>query len=110
MPIITMCNHVDIQVDPEDFNLPIVLQYQWMKQQQLIYNLPFLKYKNSKGVRTPSSKVDRMYRCLFEGCTKAYGSISHLNTHRKRKEHGMPLSKHDFTKRQQILTNTIEKV
>lgn len=47
--------------------------------------------------RRRPDEMERLYACREKGCTKAYESISHLNTHIKRKGHGRPLTKSDFT-------------
>ena len=53
-----------------------------------------------KNVRTRKRRrpqqMLRYYDCQDPACHKAYESISHLNTHIKRKGHGNPLSKTDF--------------
>ncbi|KAJ9476442.1 putative zinc finger protein, partial [Pseudozyma hubeiensis] len=42
--------------------------------------------------RRKSEEVDRKYRCDFDGCDKAYGTLNHLNTHRATNEHGPRLN------------------
>eukprot|EP00834_Sanchytrium_tribonematis_P008564 NODE_1048_length_2472_cov_0.942267.p1 type:complete len:153 gc:universal NODE_1048_length_2472_cov_0.942267:1723-1265(-) len=49
--------------------------------------------------RRKPQEMERMYACRQPGCYKAYESISHLNTHIRRKNHGKPLSKSDFGKK-----------
>ncbi|OBA23056.1 hypothetical protein METBIDRAFT_97418 [Metschnikowia bicuspidata var. bicuspidata NRRL YB-4993] len=41
-------------------------------------------------------QIHRKYSCCFQGCTKSYGSLNHLNTHIVTKNHGLRKSKHDF--------------
>lgn len=38
--------------------------------------------------RKKHNEVDRRFQCGFNGCTKSYSSISHLNTHIHRLGHG----------------------
>ena len=70
--------------DTENFNLIQVLSH-------------FDEYGTPKRRqrRRPSEMV-RIYKCNFDACTKAYSSISHLNTHIKNKTHGLPKKKTDF--------------
>ncbi|SNX84102.1 uncharacterized protein MEPE_02810 [Melanopsichium pennsylvanicum] len=42
--------------------------------------------------RRKSEEVERKYRCDFDGCDKAYGTLNHLNTHRATNEHGPRLN------------------
>ena len=62
---------------PECFNLIAVLKF-------------------DRRARRKNHEIDRVYSCTFDGCTKAFGEMSHLNTHRKRKGHGPPLKKAHF--------------
>ena len=50
----------------------------------------------SKRQRRKHTEMERIYDCDFEGCDKAYESISHLNTHREKKKHGDKKSIYDF--------------
>ena len=47
-------------------------------------------------IRRRPDQMQRFYGCRQNGCVKAYESISHLNTHIRRKSHGKPLTKSDF--------------
>ncbi|TKY90934.1 hypothetical protein EX895_000932 [Sporisorium graminicola] len=42
--------------------------------------------------RRKSEDVERKYRCDYDGCDKAYGTLNHLNTHRATNEHGPRLN------------------
>ncbi|CDW98269.1 hypothetical protein [Sporisorium scitamineum] len=42
--------------------------------------------------RRKSEEVERKYRCDFDGCDKAYGTLNHLNTHRATNKHGPRLN------------------
>ena len=52
----------------------------------------------SKRQRRKHTEMERIYDCDFPGCDKAYESISHLNTHREKKNHGDKMSIYDFEK------------
>ena len=51
--------------------------------------------RSSRNRRKPY-EMSRVYNCKENGCIKGYESISHLNTHIRRKGHGIPLTKADF--------------
>lgn len=56
------------------------------------YNIP----KPSRRFRRRYNQIIRKYNCTFQGCTKSYGSLNHLNTHIVTKNHGQRKSKLDF--------------
>ena len=81
--------------DPDNFNLKQVLKSYWHRPVSMsCYNvgLPF----SSRRFRRKPKQVLRLFDCDFEGCDKSYGTISHLNTHRTRKNHGDARRKNDF--------------
>lgn len=41
-----------------------------------------------KRPRRRFDEIERLYRCKFEGCTKAYGTLNHLNAHVTMQKHG----------------------
>ncbi len=43
-----------------------------------------------------SFEDDKPYYCDYNNCFRRYTSISHLNSHRKRKQHGPPKKKADY--------------
>ena len=47
-------------------------------------------------VRRRPTQIVRVFRCTWAGCDKAYGEISHLNTHVRLKKHGQTKSYKDF--------------
>eukprot|EP00835_Amoeboradix_gromovi_P005075 NODE_444_length_8544_cov_0.465127.p4 type:complete len:198 gc:universal NODE_444_length_8544_cov_0.465127:5835-6428(+) len=69
-------------------------------QQVLTQDVMPQKYKHrtdfSKRQRRKHREMERIYDCDFDGCDKAYESISHLNTHREKKNHGEKKSIYDF--------------
>ena len=61
-------------------------------------NLGYLEHLETKVKRPRRKAADmiRVYGCDFCGCYKSYEKLSHLNTHRKGKNHGVNLSQSDF--------------
>ncbi|KAH6667326.1 hypothetical protein B0J14DRAFT_435199, partial [Halenospora varia] len=41
-------------------------------------------------------EIERLYKCVWMGCDKAYGTLNHLNTHIKGKSHGSKRKPEDF--------------
>eukprot|EP00835_Amoeboradix_gromovi_P002163 NODE_116_length_19003_cov_0.233707.p8 type:complete len:245 gc:universal NODE_116_length_19003_cov_0.233707:6295-7029(+) len=46
--------------------------------------------------RRKHNQIVRKYECDYPDCTKSYGTVTHLNTHRTQKNHGARLTKQDF--------------
>eukprot|EP00835_Amoeboradix_gromovi_P006763 NODE_875_length_3523_cov_0.099007.p3 type:complete len:113 gc:universal NODE_875_length_3523_cov_0.099007:3186-2848(-) len=104
----SICHASDMS-DPEQFDLIAVLQFHWLKRQEIQFiesNENLWQFKKIKsGKRTPSNAVTRLFNCRYPGCNKSYGTISHLNTHRKRKGHGEAQSKRDFLNESFLVRN-----
>ncbi len=66
------------QYDPESFQIELFIDYKPTRRRKL------------------SKQVTRYYSCDYIDCHKAYGTVSHLNTHRRHKDHGPPLLKKDL--------------
>ncbi|KAH6915919.1 Zn finger family DNA binding protein [Coprinopsis sp. MPI-PUGE-AT-0042] len=49
-----------------------------------------------KRPRRRFDEIERLYRCKFEGCTKAYGTLNHLNAHVTMQKHGEKRSPLEF--------------
>jgi hypothetical protein len=49
-----------------------------------------------KRFRRKPEEIERKYKCLFPGCTKAYGELPHLNTHITDSSHGERWVKADY--------------
>lgn len=49
-----------------------------------------------KRIRRKPGEIERKYKCLFPGCTKAYGELPHLNTHITDSGHGERWAKVDY--------------
>ena len=52
--------------------------------------------KERKRRRRKHDQIDRKYSCDYPTCSKSYGTVTHLNTHRIQKGHGARLTKADF--------------
>jgi hypothetical protein len=69
---------------------------------------PYRKNKEPnkpKRFRRKPAEVERKYKCLFPGCTKAYGLLPHLNTHIIDSVHGEKWSKIDYLEASKRVTN-----
>ncbi|KAG7661241.1 uncharacterized protein J8A68_005237 [[Candida] subhashii] len=56
----------------------------------------FQEAKRGRRFRRRYNQIVRKYACSYNGCTKSYGSLNHLNTHIVTKKHGHRKSKADF--------------
>jgi hypothetical protein len=54
--------------------------------------------EKKKRQRRCPHEIERKYHCTWSGCTKAYGTLSHLNTHIKLQQHGNIKTSMDFVK------------
>ncbi|KCV71018.1 hypothetical protein H696_01964 [Fonticula alba] len=52
--------------------------------------------QRTKRFRRAPDLIDRLFACSHDGCTKAYGTLSHLNTHVRLQGHGSPRTLRDF--------------
>ncbi|KAI9266986.1 hypothetical protein BY458DRAFT_512422 [Sporodiniella umbellata] len=43
---------------------------------------------HKKRPRRRYDEIERLYHCNFEGCTKSYGTLNHLNAHVSMQQHG----------------------
>jgi hypothetical protein len=75
------------------------------ENQQLVYatfsrgKQPYRRNRDPnkpKRIRRKPTEIERKYKCLFPGCTKAYGELPHLNTHIVDSRHGEKWSKIDY--------------
>ncbi|KAJ9057346.1 hypothetical protein DSO57_1023652 [Entomophthora muscae] len=41
-------------------------------------------------------QINRIYKCRYPGCKKAYGAINHLNTHIVSQKHGPKMTTNDY--------------
>lgn len=52
------------------------------------YNFVQQAGQSSKRPRRRFDEIERMYNCDYPGCTKAYGTLNHLNSHKTMQKHG----------------------
>lgn len=58
-----------------------------------------LPIKKPKRKRKTPGQVDRIFECHYQDCDKSYGSLHHLNTHKKNKNHGKNIKLKDIKKK-----------
>ncbi|PLW30708.1 hypothetical protein PCANC_24682 [Puccinia coronata f. sp. avenae] len=56
--------------------------------QDRLYNFNILPGAPRKRARRRFDEVERLYDCNYPGCTKAYGTLNHLNAHISMQKHG----------------------
>jgi hypothetical protein len=61
-----------------------------------------------KRARRKPDEIERKYKCLFPGCTKAYGELPHLNTHISDSSHGERWTKVDYLEASKKLGNNVD--
>ncbi|GMM30461.1 hypothetical protein DAMA08_032060 [Martiniozyma asiatica (nom. inval.)] len=49
-----------------------------------------------KRPRRRYGEIERYYKCIYSGCTKAYGTLNHLNTHIGLQNHGSKRNPKEF--------------
>ncbi|KAI0692438.1 hypothetical protein BC835DRAFT_1211694, partial [Cytidiella melzeri] len=49
-----------------------------------------------KRPRRRYDEIERLYRCSFPNCAKAYGTLNHLNAHVTMQKHGSKRSPAEF--------------
>ncbi|BGP41420.1 hypothetical protein JCM10449v2_005400 [Rhodotorula kratochvilovae] len=52
------------------------------------YNFVQQVGQSTKRPRRRYDEIERMYNCDYPGCTKAYGTLNHLNSHKMMQKHG----------------------
>ncbi|GAA5939772.1 hypothetical protein JCM3775_001620 [Rhodotorula graminis] len=52
------------------------------------YNFVQQAGQSNKRPRRRFDEIERMYNCDYPGCTKAYGTLNHLNSHKTMQKHG----------------------
>jgi hypothetical protein len=50
--------------------------------------VPILGAQQHKRPRRRYEEIERMYKCGWNGCEKAYGTLNHLNAHVTAQSHG----------------------
>jgi hypothetical protein len=61
-----------------------------------------------KRLRRKPEEIERKYKCLFPGCTKAYGLLPHLNTHISDNNHGERWGKADYLEAKKKQANGLD--
>ncbi|GAA6064562.1 hypothetical protein JCM10212_006208 [Sporobolomyces blumeae] len=52
------------------------------------YNFVQQAGQTTKRPRRRYDEIERLYNCDYPGCTKAYGTLNHLNSHKTMQKHG----------------------
>lgn len=52
------------------------------------YNFVTQPPQHTKRPRRRYDEIERMYNCDYPGCTKSYGTLNHLNSHKTMQKHG----------------------
>ncbi|KAI9493402.1 hypothetical protein BDB00DRAFT_763603 [Zychaea mexicana] len=64
-------------------------EQQKQQQQQKVFSFVSLPGVNQKKrPRRKYHEIERLYHCNFSNCTKAYGTLNHLNAHVSMQQHG----------------------
>lgn len=74
------------------------------------YDVSKANHENSRYQKRPRRKADeieRLYSCNWDGCSKAYGTLTHLNTHVGNAKHG---PKRERTGRAALFIHLINRV
>ena len=53
-----------------------------------VYNFIAQPGQTTKRPRRRYDEIERLYTCDYPGCTKAYGTLNHLNSHKTMQKHG----------------------
>lgn len=53
-----------------------------------VYNFIAQPGQTTKRPRRRFDEIERLYTCDYPGCTKAYGTLNHLNSHKTMQKHG----------------------
>lgn len=72
------------------------LHHQQQQHNQALEMNHLQEAKRGRRFRRRYNQIVRKYACSYNGCTKSYGSLNHLNTHIVTKKHGHRKSKADF--------------
>jgi transcription factor CON7 len=56
--------------------------------QQVYSFVPIPGAQQHKRPRRRYEEIERMYKCGWQGCEKAYGTLNHLNAHVTMQSHG----------------------
>ncbi|KAF3082406.1 hypothetical protein TWF569_003084 [Orbilia oligospora] len=68
-----------------------------LAQQQQVYSfVPIPGAQQHKRPRRRYEEIERMYKCGWNGCEKAYGTLNHLNAHVTMQSHGVKRTPEEF--------------
>ncbi|KAK8076774.1 C2H2 transcription factor (Con7) [Apiospora phragmitis] len=84
--------------------LPAVLGYNANPETSGVHNqlfplsfMPgFAEVQDSKRRRRRPEEIERIYKCGWDGCTKGYGTLNHLNAHVTMQGHGEKRKPEEF--------------
>ena len=65
--------------------------------------MPIPGAQQHKRPRRRYEEIERMYKCGWNGCEKAYGTLNHLNAHVTMQSHGPKRTPEGWFPRPQIL-------
>ncbi|KAI9362349.1 hypothetical protein BD770DRAFT_425411 [Pilaira anomala] len=78
---------VDVYPTPSTYYPPSSVMDQ--REEHRIYSfMPLESVFQQKRPRRKFNEIERLYQCNFYNCTKAYGTLNHLNAHISMQEHG----------------------
>ncbi|RPB20720.1 hypothetical protein L211DRAFT_764782, partial [Terfezia boudieri ATCC MYA-4762] len=58
--------------------------------------IPIPGAQQHKRPRRRYEEIERMYKCGWQGCEKAYGTLNHLNAHVTMQAHGAKRTPEEF--------------
>ncbi|KAJ5456195.1 C2H2 transcription factor (Con7) [Penicillium desertorum] len=83
---------------PQRLVLPLLLVHlQGRVLQRYVYSfVPIPGAQQHKRPRRRYEEIERMYKCGWNGCEKAYGTLNHLNAHVTMQSHGAKRTPEEF--------------
>lgn len=83
---------------------PMAMQAQQMahargqlpSQSNTVYSFVVPSQQQQKRPRRRYEEIERIYQCNWENCTKAYGTLNHLNAHVTMQKHGPKRTPEEF--------------
>ena len=71
------------------YDLACAVLYRVSNKVQQVYSfVPIPGAQQHKRPRRRYEEIERMYKCGWQGCEKAYGTLNHLNAHVTMQSHG----------------------
>lgn len=84
------------QVTPQHHVFPQAVSQRPGHQQQVYSFVPIPGAQQHKRPRRRYEEIERMYKCGWNGCEKAYGTLNHLNAHVTMQSHGTKRTPEEF--------------